>query len=109
MEARIWTSSMTISGTTVSLDIEEHRVTALIDHPAAAIDVLRTLNRMNETIPEHAEKGLSNSTVDIIGTSGMYRRREIRRHGLPEIESFPKSIFDNARTVYEPTASKTGR
>ena len=82
----------------VSMDIEEHRVTALIGPSGCGKSTfLRTLNRMNETIPGTRMNG----TVLLDGRD-IYREfsdpSAIRtRVGMVFQKSnpFPKSIFDN--------------
>lgn len=82
----------------VSLDVEEHAVTALIGPSGCGKSTfLRTLNRMNETIPGTRMEG----TVLLDGTDIYRQYREpssIRtRIGMVFQKSnpFPKSIFEN--------------
>ena len=82
----------------VSLDIEEHRVTALIGPSGCGKSTfLRTLNRMNETIPGTRREG----TVKLDGVDIYKDIRDVStvrtRVGMVFQKSnpFPKSIFDN--------------
>ena len=82
----------------VSLDIEEHRVTALIGPSGCGKSTfLRTLNRMNETIPGTRREG----TVKLDGVDIYRDIRDVStvrtRVGMVFQKSnpFPKSIFDN--------------
>jgi phosphate transport system ATP-binding protein len=82
----------------VSLDIEEHRVTALIGPSGCGKSTfLRTLNRMNETIPGTRREG----TVKLDGVDIYREIRDVStvrtRVGMVFQKSnpFPKSIFDN--------------
>lgn len=82
----------------VSLDIEEHRVTALIGPSGCGKSTfLRTLNRMNETIPATRREG----TVKLDGVDIYREIRDVStvrtRVGMVFQKSnpFPKSIFDN--------------
>jgi phosphate transport system ATP-binding protein len=82
----------------VSLDIEEHRVTALIGPSGCGKSTfLRALNRMNETIPGTRREG----TVKLDGVDIYKDIRDVStvrtRVGMVFQKSnpFPKSIFDN--------------
>lgn len=82
----------------VSLDIEEHRVTALIGPSGCGKSTfLRTLNRMNETIPGTRREG----TIKLDGVDIYREIRDVStvrtRVGMVFQKSnpFPKSIFDN--------------
>lgn len=82
----------------VSLDIEEHRVTAFIGPSGCGKSTfLRSLNRMNETIPGTRREG----TVKLDGVDIYKDIREVStvrtRVGMVFQKSnpFPKSIFDN--------------
>jgi len=82
----------------VSLDIEEHRVTAFIGPSGCGKSTfLRALNRMNETIPGTRREG----TVKLDGVDIYKDIRDVStvrtRVGMVFQKSnpFPKSIFDN--------------
>jgi phosphate transport system ATP-binding protein len=82
----------------VSLDIEEHRVTAFIGPSGCGKSTfLRALNRMNETIPGTRREG----TVKLDGVDIYRDIRDVStvrtRVGMVFQKSnpFPKSIFDN--------------
>ncbi|MFH1699677.1 MAG: phosphate ABC transporter ATP-binding protein PstB [Candidatus Zixiibacteriota bacterium] len=82
----------------VSLDIQEHKVTALIGPSGCGKSTfLRTLNRMNETIPGTRMEGTI-KLDDINIYSDIKDVSQIRtRIGMVFQKSnpFPKSIFDN--------------
>ncbi|MCX7719406.1 MAG: phosphate ABC transporter ATP-binding protein PstB [Candidatus Sumerlaeaceae bacterium] len=82
----------------VTLDMPEHRVTALIGPSGCGKSTyLRTLNRMNDIIPEARIEGLALLDGQDIYAPGVDVIEVRRRVGMVFQKSnpFPKSIFEN--------------
>ena len=82
----------------VTLDMPEHRVTALIGPSGCGKSTyLRTLNRMNDIIPEARVEGLALLEGQDIYAPGVDVIEVRRRVGMvfQKPNPFPKSIFEN--------------
>ena len=81
----------------ISLDVGEREITALIGLPAAASPPLKTLNRMNDLVPNVRIEGdvrLKGEDIFCPGNAA-YRPAPPGGHGVPEGNPFPMSIYDN--------------
>jgi phosphate transport system ATP-binding protein len=93
----------------LDLDIWPHTVTAFIGPSGCGKSTfLRCFNRMNDAIEGTRTEGtIALAGVDIRGPEVDVINRAAGGHGIPEIQSVPRSIYDNV--VYDSIARLTRR